>query len=394
MTWTEIRRALVLSTTSVLMTAQIAAAQDDPMRERKAELAAARVATPAAEPTAKSTTAAIVPSPTRVFTVTSGPSNTSGHVLVIDDPLSNGNPSAIVTVTQNWNPGGVGGVYNNHTIGVWYTGTHWSIFNQDIAPIPAGASFNVRIGDGFVHEANFSNISGNWSEIDHPMTNNNPSALVTITPNWNPGGGGGVYHDHPIGIWYTGSRWAVYNEDLALMQNGSSFNIVVGSAFVHSASPTSTIGNYTTIDDSRVQANPNAKVFLTNNFNPSVGGGTYVNHVTGVWYTGSTWSVFNQDLALMSDDAAFNVMVYNVPAIASIAVKRDRNLLLTGTSFSNGAVVMVNGVDRTTVNNLTNPTTKLKVKQAIVGIPSGTLVTLQVRNADGLLSDPVTFTRP
>lgn len=28
----------------------------------------------------------------------------------------------ILMVTPSWNPGGVGGVYNNHSIGVWHNG--------------------------------------------------------------------------------------------------------------------------------------------------------------------------------------------------------------------------------------------------------------------------------
>ena len=60
--------------------------------------------------------------------------------------LTNGNPNAIVVVTPNWNPGGVCPcVYNNHPIGVWYTGSQWAIFNQDIAAMPVNASFNVYV---------------------------------------------------------------------------------------------------------------------------------------------------------------------------------------------------------------------------------------------------------
>jgi len=37
------------------------------------------------------------------------------------------------------------GVYNNHPIGVWYDGTEWTIFNEDIDTIATGASFNVLV---------------------------------------------------------------------------------------------------------------------------------------------------------------------------------------------------------------------------------------------------------
>jgi hypothetical protein len=44
----------------------------------------------------------------------------------------------------------VGGVYENHNIGVWYNNLplspwrgHWCIFNQDLSAMPTGAAFTV-----------------------------------------------------------------------------------------------------------------------------------------------------------------------------------------------------------------------------------------------------------
>ena len=49
--------------------------------------------------------------------------------------------------TQNWNPGGGSGTYNDYPIGVWYSGTQkWSIFNQDTtSSMPVGADFNILV---------------------------------------------------------------------------------------------------------------------------------------------------------------------------------------------------------------------------------------------------------
>jgi hypothetical protein len=69
------------------------------------------------------------------------------HYTWIDSPRTNGNACAVIVVTPNYNPGGSGGTYNNHPIGVWYdvlTGK-WAIFNQDGGAIPPGASFNVLV---------------------------------------------------------------------------------------------------------------------------------------------------------------------------------------------------------------------------------------------------------
>ncbi|MCS6805580.1 MAG: hypothetical protein NZ823_10625, partial [Blastocatellia bacterium] len=74
--------------------------------------------------------------------------NTTGNWTALNHPLTNGVPPAFVFITDNWNPGGVGGTYNNHNTGVWYAGAgtnKWAIFNQDLAAMPANASFNVLV---------------------------------------------------------------------------------------------------------------------------------------------------------------------------------------------------------------------------------------------------------
>jgi hypothetical protein len=50
----------------------------------------------------------------------------------------------MLLITANWNPGGSGGVYNDHPVGVYYTGSQWAIFNQDLKPIPAGRRSILR----------------------------------------------------------------------------------------------------------------------------------------------------------------------------------------------------------------------------------------------------------
>jgi hypothetical protein len=59
--------------------------------------------------------------------------------------LLTGQVNAIVFVTQNWNPGGSGGVYNNHTIGIYYEGSTHAVFNQDGVNMTNDADFNIWI---------------------------------------------------------------------------------------------------------------------------------------------------------------------------------------------------------------------------------------------------------
>jgi sortase A len=65
--------------------------------------------------------------------------------------------------------------------------------------------------------------------MDNPLVNGKPDVEVSVTQNWNPGGGEGVYNDHAVGVRYDSDRemWAVYNGDRANMPEGASFNVTV-----------------------------------------------------------------------------------------------------------------------------------------------------------------------
>jgi hypothetical protein len=261
------------------------------------------------------------PRPPHVILHTVTSSSLHGHWTEIDDARTNNNPKAILLVTPNWNPSGQGEVYNNHSIGLWYTGSRWAIFNQDLASMPQGASFNVQIlnagRNAFVHTATSSSIHSNWTEIDNARTNNNPEAIVLVASNWNPPGQSGVYNNHPIGVWYTGSRWAIFNQDGAGIPQGASFNVQIlnagTDAFVHRATTSNIAGDYTQIDHARTNNNPEAIIFVTPNLSPpGMGGGVYLNHSIGVWYTGSRWAIFNQDIAIMTQGPAFNVLILDL----------------------------------------------------------------------------------
>ncbi len=82
-----------------------------------------------------------------VFVHRATPENISENSTYLDNPQTNGDPNAILYVTQNWNPEGSAGIYNDHPIGVWYNPSRqrWAIFNQDREEMPDGAAFNVAV---------------------------------------------------------------------------------------------------------------------------------------------------------------------------------------------------------------------------------------------------------
>ncbi len=159
--------------------------------------------------------------------------NSRGDYTYISDPSIDADPDAIVLVTpaSPASGGAMDDVYP-HNIGVWYESgaEEWAIFDQDRAAVPAGAAFEVRVpraSDAFVHSAAPANTVGDTTYLDDPRINGEPGALVSVTQNWNPGGGRGVYNDHPVGVLYDkgADEWAIYNKDGAPMPEGAAFNV-------------------------------------------------------------------------------------------------------------------------------------------------------------------------
>ena len=122
------------------------------------------------------------------FVHTATVSNISSSWTYLDHHLLNANPGAIIHVTQNWNPGGSGGTYNDSVIGVYYDPfvMRWTVFNQDLAPIPVGADFNISIASNktasFTHTATAGNTLGAETFVVHPVTDFDPNVIVEVAP--------------------------------------------------------------------------------------------------------------------------------------------------------------------------------------------------------------------
>lgn len=159
--------------------------------------------------------------------------NSRGDFTYISDASIDGNANAVVLVRLGKERDGDEATSYGHNIGVWYEGEArlWAIFNQDLAPVPAGTTFKVVVSqasEGFVHRATPSNTVGDATYLNDPLTNGEPDSAVRATQNWNPGGGGGIYNDHPVAVFYDSDvgQWAIYNKDGASIPEGASFNVV------------------------------------------------------------------------------------------------------------------------------------------------------------------------
>lgn len=140
-------------------------------------------------------------------------------------------------MTQRFNPNSV---YNNSSLGVWYDGSRWRIFNQNdgaSAPaIPLGAAFSVLIPNPLFAPGNYAfrvTATSTYREIalDHPWLIDTPCAQPYATASYNPNsvyvassvvvsmGTGGVNGDQ--------SSWALMRGDGFDIPAGASYHVLV-----------------------------------------------------------------------------------------------------------------------------------------------------------------------
>jgi hypothetical protein len=257
-----------------------------------------------------------------IWTATSA--SISGDVTYINNLATNNEPGALLFVTPNYDPGGVGGTYDNTNVAVYYNAGRWGIFNENDSPMPVGASFNVFVvpaatSTAFTLTAASGNIAGDTTFIDSSVTNGKPTDVLQATQVWNGAfnnNAGGVYYDSA----YHSGEWGVFNEGGAAMVAGTTYNVLVGTAgggkagvlkgnakniAIAGGAAVSLGTNATTSGDS------NAFILDTPNYDPSgVCGCQYVNG-TGVSYFPSQWNVFNESKTAMVPRDDFNLLFWN-----------------------------------------------------------------------------------
>ncbi len=258
------------------------------------------------------------------FTATVG--NTTGSSMTIDHPAFNAKPAAKPVLTQFWD-----GVYNPHPVGFRYNTTtaRWVIENEDAAPMPAGANFNVLLAPGTKQLlCSPTNTFSNRSYTT--VRKGNPNARLLASHVINPVKGMpgirltdffGTYFEGGTGAPYSG-KWTIYNEGGALADNLGpvGFNIADVTNLKFAGTPASfeflaTAGNIgghiATITNPLTDGKPSAAVFIRHLYR--TGASTYLPKEVGVYYEGGKWQIFNEDGTVMPPNTAFVVAV--VPTI-------------------------------------------------------------------------------
>lgn len=270
------------------------------------------------------------------FVHTSSTTNSKGNVTTLNHPSLNNKPNAFILVEQRFI-----GTYNAHEIGVFYGQGKWHIFNQGRSTLKPNLSFNVLVVDpmklnpsqahAFVHVAVTPN--SHMTSINNSFTNNDPNLRLLITQNW---GSLGPYNNHAVGVWYSANKWIIYNEDGKAMPKNAKFNVlaikgnagsnVIGNALkssisVFKSSGTNTQAHISTLNTG-FYSDKEALLFTTHDYRTS---GPYHKSPTGIWFSGNSWKLFNQDVKRFPANATYNVLSIkalqsNSPTTASDSV--------------------------------------------------------------------------
>ena len=90
---------------------------------------------------------------------------------------------------------------------------------------------------------------------------------------------------------------------------------------------------------------------------------------------------------------AFIARISFLPKVNSVSVLNN-DLLVRGEGFDDDAIILVNDRKQKTRNDVISPTTVLIGRKTGKKLPRGEIVTIQVRNSDGTVSEQLSFTVP
>jgi hypothetical protein len=253
--------------------------------------------------------------------------NITGSATAINNIAAFYSPTILLFVSPMEASGGVCPcIYDTSPIGVDYdssAGT-WDIFNEDGSAMQVGETFNVLAvpkptANAFVQTATASDSGGDSTFINSTATNDRPGAVLEVTPRVN---GDVTFENHSVGVWYdtSTSKWAVFNEDQATMDESgnATFNVLVGSVgtgggknLIQKATSVNISDSLTKVNSSTTNGDPNAFVIETPSWNPGGKGGTYDTSPTGVATDGQDIFVANELGTPMARKAAFNLLMFN-----------------------------------------------------------------------------------
>ncbi len=110
------------------------------------------------------------------------------------------------------------------------------------------------------------------------------------------------------------------------------------NVFIQQANTNNTSNNFTVINATLTNMNPNAGVFITQNVTPGGNGQQFNPHETGVWFENTSWAIFNEDDMQLAQQSAFNVWIPKNANATFIQQATTANISGSGTAINNPQV--------------------------------------------------------
>ena len=156
------------------------------------------------------------------------------------------------------------------------------------------------------------NCNATCSVIDIPGLNNNPAAVLFITP------AGGTSNPHPIGAYYMYlNRWSVFNLDATALPDGAAFKVEYynnpdSNHFVYSIPPRVNTNDPAYIDHVGLNNNPSAQIWVFPHCSATIGNiwnklDVKVEYDKGV----AKWYIANLNATPITPAVAYNIMFSN-----------------------------------------------------------------------------------
>jgi hypothetical protein len=212
----------------------------------------------------------------------------------------------------------------------------------------------------FVDVSTTANTGGDGTSITPAVKNAN--AVVFVTPVLNASSCGCTTDPAPLGVYWNGSSWVIFNEDESAMSVGMLFDVLVvpkptTRVFKQTASASNSSSDSMFINSSLTNGNPKAQIQVTQNWSPD---DVFNDISVGVWYdtSNSQWAVFNETGAAMTMGATFNIILGVAPSgggTAHLQKTAKANELTAGVTYVNSPVTNSDNSAFALVTPLWNP---------------------------------------
>ena len=156
------------------------------------------------------------------------------------------------------------------------------------------------------------NVVASKVTIDQPGLAGNANAIIVATPL----GDTAKLNPHPIGAWYYGDKWSIFNTNHANMPVGLKFKVEVflkpdANHFLHVVKKENLIGGSSYLDNPALNNNPNAQIRIFQNHASDTRSASLNKYEAQVVYdpTAGKWTINNVNGEQLNPNTAYNVVI-------------------------------------------------------------------------------------